>query len=151
MTAALIGIFALCMTGCGSSREVTRSNEQLRVLTQESEQVKAERVELARDTLKEVTTVTVQLNEVGDTVMVSTVTDRTRARTIDRAKEVEVKLVEKTDTVYVAVRDSETVTTASPPSASKSSPLVSALKWIFWIIVSVTVFIIVFKVTRVFH
>ena len=91
---------------------------------------------------------TVQLNETGDTVKVSTVTDRTRASVRDRVKDVEVKIVEKTDTVYVAVRDSVSSVKFQDSvgvGGNRPSAFVSALKWIFWIIVSLTVFIIIIK------
>lgn len=104
------------------------------------------------DTLQVVTVVTVDRTEAGDTVRVSTVTDRERVRSRDRFKAQETRVEVRVDTVYIAVRDSVAVTTAaSAPSAARASPWVSALKWIFWIIVSVTVFIIVLKVTRVFN
>ena len=46
---------ALCATSCSVSRKATSSHsEQLRVLSQESEQVRAERVEFEKDTLIEV-------------------------------------------------------------------------------------------------
>ena len=101
-----------------------------------------------RDTLKEVTTVTVQLDAVGDTVKVSTVTDRTRASVRDRVRDVEVKIVERTDTVYVAVRDSTSVKEiagrASNDGSARASPL-SYLKWAFWIIVGLSALIIIVK------
>lgn len=143
---------ALCLAGCASTKQ-TASKEVLsfKVLdTREQEARDSVRLEL-RDTLKEVTTVTVQLNESGDTVKVSTVTDRTRASVRDRVKDVEVKIVEKIDTVYVAVRDSTSVTTvASAPSATRASAFVSALKWIFWIIVAMGALIMGWKVCKVF-
>ena len=66
LTAVLIGLSVLCLAGCASSRKATSSHsEQLKVdfplravelnlLSQESEQVRAESFELARDTLIEV-------------------------------------------------------------------------------------------------
>lgn len=105
-----------------------------------------------RDTLKEVTTVTVLLRQAQDpkddpdTLKVSTVTDITRARTRDRLRDVEVKVVEKIDTVYIERRDSVRVQEFQGSGGSnRPSAFVSALKWIFWIIVSLTVFIIIIK------
>ena len=90
--------------------------------------------------------VTVQLNEAGDTVKVSTVTDRTRIRARERTKGVEVKIVEKTDTVYVAISDSlsSSNTKFSNPTKQKNS-FVSSLKWIFWIVCAIIILIIVIK------
>ena len=104
------------------------------------------------DTLQVVTVVTVDRNEAGDTVRVSTVTDRERVRDRSAVRAQETRVEVRVDTVYVAVRDSVAVTTAaSAPSASRTSAFLSVLKWVFWIIVSITVFIIVLKVTRVFN
>ena len=54
LTVVLIGLSVLCLAGCASSRTATSSSSALRVLSQESEQVRAESSELARDTLIEV-------------------------------------------------------------------------------------------------
>ena len=118
----------------------------MKVLSQESEQVRAESFELARDTLIEVTTVTVQLNEVGDTVKTSTVTDRTRARAFDRRKDVEIKTEIVRDTVYIEKTDSVFVqnTNLTNRTDKRASPL-SYLKWICWILVAGIVLIIVVK------
>lgn len=101
-----------------------------------------------RDTLIEVTTITIDRNEVGDTLKTSVVTDRTRARNRDRIAKQETKTIIKTDTVYVAVRDSvyvETPDRVGGDGSGRPSAFVSALKWVFWIIVSLTVFIVVIK------
>ena len=66
LTAVLIGMCALCMTGCRSSRQMTVAKSAERsVLTVESEK-KIERVDSVvveqRDTLREVTTQTIMTN-----------------------------------------------------------------------------------------
>ena len=149
LTAALIGLSVLCLTGCGSTRQASSSSSALRVLSQESEQVRAESSELARDTLIEVTTVTVQLNEVGDTVKTSTVTDRTRARAFDRRKDVEIKTEIVRDTVYIEKIDSVYVSTTNltnPTNTTKGSGFRATLKWIFWILIGLIGLIITVKV-----
>ena len=107
-----------------------------------------------RDTLKEVTTVTVQLNAVGDTVKVSTVTDRTRASDRSQLRDKSEKIIIRVDTVYVERRDSVRVDRGQMTGdSSRASAFVSALsylKWIFWIIVSVTVLLIVIKMFNLF-
>ena len=121
----------------------------MRVLSQESEQVRAESSELARDTLIEVTTVTVQLNEVGDTVKTSTVTDRTRARAFDRRKDVEIKTEIVRDTVYIEKIDSVYVSTTNltnPTNTTKGSGFRATLKWIFWILIGLIGLIVTAKV-----
>lgn len=112
-----------------------------------------------RDTLKEVTVITIDRNEAGDTVRVSSVTDRTRASSRNRVRDVGVKVVERTDTVYVERRDS--VSSSSTSEATKSmtkfkvsgdslgprpSTLILTLKWMFAVICAVGVLIMVIKV-----
>ena len=121
----------------------------MKVLSQETEQVRAESFELARDTLIEVTTVTVQLNEVGDTVKTSTVTDRTRARAFDRRKDVEIRTEIVRDTVYIEKIDSVYVSTTNltnPTNTTKGSGFRATLKWIFWILIGLIGLIITMKV-----
>ena len=125
----------------------------MKVLSQETEQVRAESFELARDTLIEVTTVTVQLNEVGDTVKTSTVTDRTRARAFDRRKDVEIRTEIVRDTVYIEKRDSCLQVTAyglqedgTPTISSKLSAVSKIMKWIFWILIGLIGLIVTAKV-----
>ena len=157
LTAVLIGLSVLCLAGCASTRQASSSSSALRVLSQESEQVRAESSELARDTLIEVTTVTVQLNEVGDTVKTSTVTDRTRARAYDRRKDVEIRTEIVRDTVYIEKIDSVYVqntngfgglTTGLTNPTNKKNTFVSSLKWIFWILVAGIVLIVVLRFGR---
>ena len=153
LTTVLIAVSALCLAGCASTKQ-TASKEVLSFKVQDTREQEARdsvKLEL-RDTLKEVTTVTVQLNETGDTVKVSTVTDRTRASIRDRVKDVEVKTVVKTDTVYIERRDSVLVKSEElRVKSDRPSAFVSALKWVFGILVCVIILIIVFKVKRWFH
>lgn len=104
-----------------------------------------------RDTLKEVTVITIDRNEVGDTLKVSTVTDRERVRDRSAVRAQETRVEVRVDTVYVERRDSvmvqETLRQAQGDSGGRASALVSALKWVFWIIVSVTVLFIILKLT----
>lgn len=84
------------------------------------------------DTLKEITTITVDRNDKGDTLRLTQITDRTRASARERVKDVEVKVVEKIDTVYIATRDSVQVSNTNLTNpTNRASPFVSALKWIF--------------------
>lgn len=108
-----------------------------------------------RDTVREVTTIHIQTNETGDTLKVAQVTERDRIR--DRAqvsnKEVEVRVVR--DTVYIEHRNTTSVKeiaglARNEGAGSQASPFVSALKWIFWIIIAAGGLIIVIKVSKVF-
>ncbi len=86
-----------------------------------------------RDTLVETTTITIDRNEVGDTLKVVQVTDRERVRSMSdvRSKKEEVRVVR--DTVYVAVRDSVQVDRGQLTGDSYQSggtALNRALKWV---------------------
>lgn len=106
-------------------------------------------VENVRDTLREVTTITVRENEWGDTIRMSVVTDRDRVRERAAVRDKEEKVIMKTDTVFVAVRDSTEVRNYGvSESRSRASPVVSVLKWIFRILICVIVLVIVFKLTK---
>ena len=133
----------LCVSACGTSREATRSEAYgltAYELNRDSLQVTAYSLQ---DSLIEVTTITIDRNEVGDTLKQSIVTDRLRARNREKAKEVEVRTVVKHDTVYIAKRDSLQVTAyglEGSDASPVSSKLLSCLKWIFWIIVGLIVY-----------
>lgn len=105
-----------------------------------------------RDSVVEVTTITIDRNEQGDTLKQSVVTDRLRTRNRDRVKDVEVRTVVQHDTVFVAVRDSTSVekhTESTASTESWPSALARAL-WLFWIIVAVTVLVAALKIGRKF-
>ena len=96
---------------------------------------------------------TVQLNEVGDTVKTSTVTDRTRARAFDRRKDVEIRTEIVRDTVYIEKRDSSLQVTTyglqedgTPTVSGKLSAVSKILKWITALVCAVVVLIITVKV-----
>ena len=84
------------------------------------------------DTIREITTITVQTNETGDTVKVVQITDRDRARAREAVRDKEERLVVRTDTVYVEKRDSvfvQTDTNLSNPT-NKKPGFLTYLKWI---------------------
>ena len=119
---------------------------ETRSLTQETRSERDSVALFVGDTLREVTTVTVQLGAAGDTVRVSTVTDRTRASVRDRAKAVEVRTEVRVDTVYLERKDSVYVSQNSQISQnSQAASLVSGLRWVFWIIVALAGLILVFR------
>ena len=100
----------------------------------------AERV-VVMDTVKEVTTITVDRNEAGDTIRMATVTDRLRARWRDAIAKQKTKTEVRVDTVFIERRDSTFVQNTN--GSNRASPVVSSLKWIFWIIVAIGGLIIV--------
>ena len=146
---ALIGLSVLCVTGCGTVRR-TVTREAMDVRIRESTEVTARDsvvVEL-RDTLVETTTITIDRNEVGDTLKVVQVTDRERVRSRAdvRSKKEEVRVVR--DTVYVERRDSVVVDRGQVRGDSYQSggtALHRTLKWVFWIIVGLSALIIIVK------
>ena len=84
-----------------------------------------------RDTLVETTTITIDRNEVGDTLKVVQVTDRERVRSRAdvRSKKEEVRVVR--DTVYVERRDSVSVESRNYESTeTRKSNFVTSLKWV---------------------
>ena len=138
------------MAGCASTKQ-TASKEVLSFKVQDTKEQEARdsvRLEL-RDTLKEVTTVTVQLDAVGDTVKVSTVTDRTRASDRSQLRDKSEKIIVRVDTVYVERRDSVLVDRGQVTGdSSRASAFVSALRWVFWIIVAVGGLIVLIKIVK---
>jgi hypothetical protein len=150
------------MTACGTSKTLVHDSS-LRI--HESERVAEARDSVVievRDTLKEITTVTVLLRQAQDpkddpdTLKVSTVTDITRASDRSQLRDKSEKIIVRVDTVYVERRDSfrvdrgQVTGDSSRPSATRASPFVSALKWVFWIIVAIGALIMGWKVCKVF-
>ena len=142
----VIALGALIVSACCSQRSVSREN--IATYSTERAEKKVDSVVVAeRDTIMEVTTITVDRNENGDTVRVSTVTDRERVRNHDAIAVQRTKTEVQRDTVVVEKRDSVYIknTNLANPT-NKASPVVSSLKWIFWIIVAVIALIIVVRI-----
>ena len=137
------------MTGCSVQR--TASNESVKATTNftnytdERDSV----VVATQDTVKEVTTVTVQLDAVGDTVKVSTVTDRTRVRNRDAIATQKTKTEVRTDTVFVQKTDSvfveRSLDCARDDSGGRTSPFTRAVKWLVALVVVLCVLIALVK------
>ena len=107
------------------------------------------------DTIREVTTITVQTNDAGDTVKVVQITDRDRARNREAVRDKEERLVVRTDTVYIEKRDSSLRVTAyglqedgTPTISSKLSAVSKILKWITALICAVVVLILMIRFGR---
>ena len=113
--------------------------------------VREQVVVAVHDTLREVTTITVQLGQAGDTVKVAQVTERDRFRDRAAVRDKEEKLTVRTDTVYVERRDSVLIQDSGfkvqgVQGAEKKSNFVSSLKWIFAIVCAIIVLIILIKI-----
>ena len=148
-----IALVALTASACLVSRSVTAvKSEELKVKSEVRDSSRVEQVMVAvHDTLTITKTITIRENEQGDTVRMSVMTDRDRSRSMYdvRSKKEEVRVVR--DTVYVERRDSVRV---EPPRQARGdigrASALSYLKWIFLIIVSVTVLLIVIKMFNLF-
>ena len=108
-----------------------------------------ESVEL-RDTLREVTTITIDRNDKGDTLKVVQITDRTRARNRDNVVAQKVKVIECIDTVYIQkdsvnVEDKKIGLSASTDGGSKRSGFLTYVKWFFALICAIIGLIITIK------
>lgn len=148
-----LGMIALLGTGCSVQREAVKS------------EVRSQTAEVVRDTVREqvmvavldsvtiTKTITITENEQGDTVRLVEVTDRDRVRDRAAVRDKEEKVMVKTDTVYVERRDSVFVQAPAAASATgKNRPAwVQGLKWVFWIVIAVTVLVVIIKVSRFFR
>ena len=99
------------------------------------------------DTIREVTTITIRENEHGDTLRVSTVTDRLRGRSRDAIAVQKTKVEVRVDTIYIEKRDSIEIRSRPEGGQSqKGQTFLRGLKWVFWIIVAVVALIIVVRI-----
>ena len=98
-----------------------------------------------RDTVREVTTVMIQLGAEGDTTFQSVVTDRERLRDRSRSDRATHRSEVRVDTVYVERRDSVLVKNSNQ---ARASPLLKILKWSFWIVVGLIAITVVLKIRR---
>ena len=114
------------------------------------------------DTIREITTITVQLGDAGDTLKVVQITDRDRARAREAVRDKEERLVVRTDTVYIEKRDSSLQVLGrakrqsrakayglqedgTPTISGKLSAVSKILKWITALVCAVVVLILVLR------
>ena len=124
------------MSACGSSRQAAVSRlSELRINESMEERSRESVVVAVHDTMMETKTITITKNVDGDTLRLTQITDRTRASAMSdvRSKKEDVRV--RVDTVIVEKRDSVMV----------KRHQTSILKWIFFIIVSLIVLIVVIK------
>ena len=141
-------------TSCSTSRKASEvSNSVLATdytnLTDKHDSV----LVIIRDTLREVTTITIRENEQGDTLRVSTVTDRDRLRSRENLRRVETVTVTRIDTVYiqkdsVSVEDKKIGLSASTDGRAfgKRAGLLTYVKWITALVCAIVVLVVVIKV-----
>ena len=115
--------------------------------------VRVEQVMVAvHDTIVETTTITIREAANGDTLRVSTMTDRLRARDRDAIAVQKTKTEIVRDTVYVERRDSvELRNQGGTGKQSGKTALNTTLRLVLWIIIALTGFVIVIKVFNVFR
>lgn len=109
-----------------------------------------------RDTMKEITTIVIRESETGDTLGMTTVTDRTRASARDRYRDVKEKVTVRTDTVYVEHQaDRQTVVAGSDVEIDKEgnvtrhvNRIAETLKWVFFVIAAMAVLLVVIKICK---
>ena len=97
------------------------------------------------DTIMEVTTVTVDRNEIGDTVRVSTVTDRDRVRERTGFRVLDSRVMVKTDTVFIEKRDSIEIR-SRPEGQSGKTALHTSLRLVLWVIIGLIALMIVVRI-----
>ena len=131
---------------CSVSRQATSSSEQLKIESLETvERVDSVIVE-QRDTLREVTTITIDRNDKGDTLKVVQITDLTRARSRDNVVAQRVKTEVRVDTVYVEKRDSVYIQNTNLTNPTNKKPgFLTYVKWIFALVCAVVVLILVIR------
>ena len=136
-------LVALIVSACSSSQSTAVSEFQDSRVQGSRDSVRVEQVMVAvHDTMMETKTITITKNVDGDTLRLTQITDRTRASAMSdvRSKKEDVRV--RVDTVYVEKRDSVMV---KRHQTSDISHQTSILKWIFFIIVSLIVLIVVIK------
>ena len=168
---ALIATAALLWTGCSTTRRASerfllRQAGELERRVEGSELREAETRDSLREEISqnlnenlaehEVVTWTI-VQEPGDTVKVERVTDRTKLQVSSskfQDSRVELRTEIVRDTVYIERRDSVLVQGSSTSEATgfkiqdSGSRFVSALKWIFWILVAGAVVVVVLRFGR---
>ena len=145
----LIGLSALCVTGCSVQREAVRSSEELRTTESRNVEARDSVVVAVHDTIMEVTTITIRTNEIGDTLFQSVVTDRLRGTSRDAIATQKTKVEVVRDTVYVEKRDS--IEIRSRPEGGgdqRQNRWAQSLRWVFWIVLGLIGLAIVVRIKR---
>ena len=145
-----IVLIALIASACCSSRQTAVSEFQGSKVQEFKDSVKVEKVVVeVHDTVMETTTIVVDRNEAGDTVKLSTVTERDRVRFAAQLKDKSEKIKVVHDTVFVAKRDSISTTNRTNETNGRATPVVLTLKWVFWIIIAIIALIVTIKLSRI--
>ena len=149
----LISLSVLCLTGCWSSRKavsLTQTSQRHEVSDTIREQVVVE----VHDTVRETTTITVQLDTAGDTVRLLQVTERNTIRNSDRIREHTERTLELKDTLSVEKQTDRSVAVAGPNVeidkngnvTKKVNRFAQSLKWLFLTLVAIIAIIILTRI-----
>ena len=141
------------MTGCWSSRKavsLTQTSQRHEVSDTIREQVVVE----VHDTVRETTTITVQLDTAGDTVRLLQVTERNTIRNSDRIREHTERTLELKDTLSVEKQTDKTEAVAGPNVeidkdgnvTKRVNRFAQSLKWLFLTLVAVIAIIILMRI-----
>ena len=153
-------------------RQALRSEVSSQTSSVTRDTVREEVVVAVHDTLREVTTITIrqnrrtserrgqagldypereggkpEVNEAGDTVKQSIVTDRYRGRNAEGLKVHDERLTVQRDTIYVEKRDSvyvQTNTNLANPT-NKKSGFLTCVKWITALVCAIVVLVVVIR------
>ena len=106
------------------------------------------------DTITETTTITIRENEAGDTLRLTTVTDRERIRSMSDVRSKKEDVYVRTDTVYIEREAEKTVAVAGPNVeidkdgnvTKKVNRVAQTLKWLFLTLVAVIAIIILIRI-----
>ena len=141
------------MTGCVSSRTATSERLQLTAYSLQ-DTVREQVVVTVFDTITITKTITIRESETGDTLRVSTVTERDHVRDRSQLRVKSEKLKVETDTVYIE-RDSLRLTAYSLPGTEidkdgnvtrKVNRFAQSLKWLFLTLVAIIAIIILMRI-----
>ena len=152
-TAALIVTTVLCLTACASSRKATEVSSRTTATRVDVRDTVREVVLVeVHDTLLETSTITITTNEVGDTLRLEKVTDRTRARARAQIRDNAERMTVERDSASVkqdsvAVEDKKIGLSASThKKESWSTKTARLLKWTCAVIVALGALIIIIRV-----
>ena len=150
---ALTGLIVLFASACSTSRSVTSERLQLTAYSLQ-DTLREQVVVTVIDTIKEVTTITIRESETGDTLRMTTVTDRERVRSMSDVRSKKEDVYVRTDTVYIEKEADKTVAVAGPGTeideqgnvTKKVNRVAQTLKWLFLTLVAVIAIIILIRI-----
>ena len=97
-------------------------------------------------------TITIRENENGDTLRMTTVTDRERIRSMSDVRSKKEDVYVRTDTVYIEKEADKTVAVAGPNTEIDEQgnirhqpSYIRLLKWVFWILVAIIALVLLIR------